>query len=91
MAELARHLAEAQATAQACCAQNVGSKILVAQFEPVGATQALKTLQKMPAFALDTPTLLLVTDTGQGVHDSIKVGADPQAEVREIVSRIGAD
>src|SRR5205823_13012349 len=80
------------AVRQQLAAPDVGGEILVTEREPVRAGavggQLGPDAERLP---VPPPALVLVDAAAQGIHDGVQVRADPQAEQRDVVSRVPDD
>ena len=66
----------------------MGGEVAVSEPEPGGTAQCLQRLHGVPGFVPDTPAGLRIGQTGQRIHHGIKVGADAQAQMGEVIADI---
>src|SRR5690606_12949232 len=69
-------------------ALDMDGQVAVAQCKPVCAADLLQCLHAVPGFVGSAPASLLVILARQPVQDGIKIGADGQAEMFEVVAGV---
>ena len=64
------------------------NEVAVAEQEPLGATLLAQFAHEAEGLLCTPPALLRMHDPGQGIEYCVKVGADTQPEMREVVARV---
>jgi len=66
-------------------------EVLVAEPEPIVAAEPFHVLDEIPAFLRASPTPLLIAEVSERVKNGVDVGANPQAQMFEIITDVDDD
>ena len=89
--EARRHRGQGFTGGEAPRALDVHREVLVAEPEPGRAAEARDLVEEDTGIVFATPTLRLLDDAAERVHDRVEVRADAQAEMVEIVAGVDED
>src|SRR5467141_598623 len=66
-------------------------EVLVAEPEPIVAAEPFHVLDEIPAFLRASPTPLQIAEVSERVKNGVDVGANPQAQMFEIITDVDDD